>query len=157
MDSIDENLLNLLQEGLPLDSRPFIAIAEKLSISEDEVIKRIADLKEKHIIRRFGGVFDSKKLGYKGTLCGVSVPEDRVEKVAKVINSYDEVTHNYLRDNKYNLWFTVLSPSPDKLQSILKDILLKAEITDMVNLPAKKLFKVKTAFRVGGEQDAGCS
>lgn len=155
MDSIDEKLLNLLQEGIALESRPFKIISEKLFITESEVVNRINNLKESHYIRKFGGIFDSRKLGYTGTLCGITVSLDRLEEVAKIINSYDEVTHNYLRDHKYNMWFTVLSSSEDELQNILNEISAKTEIADIVNLPAKKLFKVRTTFKVGGDANAG--
>lgn len=149
MDCIDERLLNLIQEGIPLEERPFKSLGDSMSISEAEVIDRIKRLMELKYIRKFGGFFDSRKLGYKGTLCAMKAPVDRVEEVAEVINSYDEITHNYLRDGEYNLWFTVLSEDENKLVKVIDQIKEKTKIDNIISLPSKKLYKVKTAFKVG--------
>ncbi len=148
LDNLDKELLNLLQTRFPIDARPYLRIAEKLKISEEEVINRIKRLMDSNIIRRFGGVFDSRKLGYQGTLCALKVPEDRIEEAAAVVNSYPGVTHNYLRNHAYNMWFTVLATSPQKVNNILAEISEKTGITDTLNLPVKKFVKLKVSFKL---------
>lgn len=106
---------------------------------------------QQDVIRRLGGVFDSRKLGYKGTLCAVKVPQDRIDEVAAVINSYLGITHNYLRDHEYNMWFTILAQSPAKVEQILKEIKEKTGIEDIINLPSQRFFKVLVNFDVRDE------
>ncbi|MCT8975385.1 AsnC family transcriptional regulator [Clostridium sp. CX1] len=148
MDEIDKKLLDITQNGLPMVSRPFLALAEKLKIEEREVIYRLESLKNKGYIRRMGGVFDSKKLGYCSTLCAISVPKNKVEYVSKVVNSYDEITHNYIRDHTYNMWFTIIAPSRERIEEIMTAIKKEGEVLDMIDLPAVRRFKVKASFKL---------
>ncbi|RII31832.1 Lrp/AsnC family transcriptional regulator [Clostridium chromiireducens] len=155
MDDIDRNLLSIIQEGLDIDSRPFLILAHKLGISENDVIIRIKKLKELGYIRRIGGIFDSKKLGYSSTLCAASVPQSKIELVSSVINSYDEVTHNYIRNDDYNMWFTIIAHSSERMREIISNIKNKTGVYNIVSLPAIKLFKLKATFNIseGGKTD----
>lgn len=155
MDDIDRKLLSVIQSGLSIDSRPFLSLAHKLGITENEVIVRIKNLKESGYIRRIGGIFDSKKLGYSSTLCAASVPESKIELVSEVINSYNEVTHNYIRDDDYNMWFTIIAHSNERMREIISNIKHKTGVYKIVSLPAIKLFKLKATFNIskGGKSD----
>ncbi len=150
MDIIDRKLINLVQNGLPIESRPFLALAEELNIAEKEVIERLEVLKKHGYIRRIGGIFDSKKLGYVSTLCAISVPKEKVEEVSEIVNSYEEVTHNYIREHYYNMWFTLIASSKERIDTIIEDIKLKTSINELLNLPSVKLFKIKATFDVTG-------
>lgn len=149
MDSLNKKLLTMIQDDFPICSRPYETIGKKLGIDEKEVIDRIKDLKQKGIIRRLGGVFDSRKLGYKSTLCTMEVPSNRLEEVVKVVNSYTGVTHNYLREHKYNLWFTLITPTEDFLHKVITQI-EKTTNLKVYNLPALRLFKINVKFKVPG-------
>jgi len=149
MDKIDKRLLTIIQKDLPICSHPYQKIGEKLGISEEEVIERVRKLKEAGIIRRMGGVFDSRKLGYKSTLCAMEVPRDKLEEVVQVVNKYVGITHNYLRPHQYNLWFTLITPSKDKLEKVITEIEEQSGLK-VYNLPALKLFKIKVNFSVPG-------
>ncbi len=146
MDSIDKKLLNRIQSDFPVESRPFQTLGEELGLSEDEVLIRIKSLKDEKIIRRLGGVFDSKKLGYESTLIAMRVPQDMIEDVAKIVSAYDGVTHNYERDDVYNLWFTLICESQERIEEIIAEIRQKTGISDMLNLPATRLHKIKVKF-----------
>lgn len=148
LDLLDKKLLNVLQTEFPIVAEPYKEIAKKLNITEQQVIERLKNLMQQDVIRRFGGVFDSRKLGYKGTLCGMHVPTEKIEAVAQVVNSYAGITHNYLRDHHYNMWFTVLAESPQKVEQILKEITEKTGITEILNLPSEKLFKLRVNFEL---------
>ncbi|RJX19505.1 MAG: Lrp/AsnC family transcriptional regulator [Desulforudis sp.] len=148
LDNTDRQLLNLIQKQIPVSSRPYAVIGAELGIDEAEVIARIKSLKESGIIRRIGGFFDSRKMGYAGTLCAMKVPEARIEEVAGIINGYYQVTHNYIRDHGYNLWFTVLAPSPEQRNQIIEEIKGRTGIGDLMSLPAKRLFKISVKFDV---------
>ncbi|MBM7855570.1 DNA-binding Lrp family transcriptional regulator [Desulfohalotomaculum tongense] len=150
LDALDKKLLNLVQTDFPIVSRPYKELAEKLNITEEEVLSRLKRLMDADIIRRLGGIFDSRKLGYRGTLCAMKVPADRVDEVAAVVNSYPGITHNYLREHEYNMWFTILADSPQKVEKILQEISTETGITDILNLPAERFFKVMVNFELNG-------
>ncbi|EHJ00778.1 putative transcriptional regulator, AsnC family [Clostridium sp. DL-VIII] len=155
MDEIDKKLLNLMQNEIPIDKRPFKILGKKLSLTENEVLERLFKLKNDGFIRRVGGIFDSKKLGYKSTLCAAKIPENKIEEAAKFINSYDEVTHNYLREDEYNMWFTIITSSEKNLDIILKEIQNNLNFKEIIILPSIRLFKVKVALNFKGD-DKNC-
>ena len=146
LDTIDRAILNRIQSDFPMTSRPYMSVADEVGISEDDVLNRLARLKEIGIIRRIGGNFVPNKLGFVSTLCAAKVPEDMIESFAKVVNRYPGVTHNYLRDNKYNIWFTFIAPSMEVIEANLKNISKETKISDIINLPATKVFKIKAHF-----------
>ncbi|MBU3153981.1 Lrp/AsnC family transcriptional regulator [Clostridium estertheticum] len=148
MDKINKNLLNLIQSNFPIESRPFLKIANELNISENQVIDMIKDLKNDGYIKRIGGIFDSRKLGYSSTLCAIKVPLDRITEVADIINSYNGVTHNYIRNHSYNMWFTVIAPSIVEVKEFLNDIKIKTDINDIIELPVVNLFKINVVFNI---------
>ncbi len=146
IDDMDRAILNLIQSDFPITPRPYLAIAERLGFSENDVIKRLGRLKKKGIIRRIGGNFVPEKLGFVSTLCAARVPEDKIESFAVAVNRYPGVTHNYQRDNKYNVWFTFIAPSMKEIEENLKNISQQTGIREIINLPATKVFKIKAHF-----------
>lgn len=144
LDSIDKNLLNVLQDELPLVSRPFEELGKGLGISEEDVISRVKRLLEEGVIRRIGPIIDIKKLGGVSTLVAMSVPSERVDETAAMINEYPEVTHNYLRSHRYNVWFTISASSKERLEEILGEI--KKLGYELIDLPATKMFKIRVKF-----------
>lgn len=151
MDTIDKKLLNLMQNEIPIDKRPFKLLGEKLLLTENEVLERVNKLKNQGIIRRIGGIFNSRKIGYTSTLCAAKVPENRIDEVAACINDYYEVTHNYLREDEYNMWFTIITNSNENLNNILQEIKEKTALDQIISLPSVKLFKVKVALNFQGD------
>lgn len=150
MDKINIRLLNILQQGVPLVSYPFKEIADLLGISEEAVMTRIKDLKQNGIIRRLGGVFDSPSMGMKSTLCAMIVPPDRIDEVAQKVNAFSEVTHNYLRDNEYNMWFTVTTTSTSALDEIQNKIMSDTGLK-VTSMPVLQRYKIKVVFELDEE------
>jgi DNA-binding Lrp family transcriptional regulator len=148
MDLRDKNILNEIQSDFPVTSRPFLEIGNRFGMSEDEVIVRIRRLKEDGIIRRIGGNFNSRKLGFTSTLCAAKVPDEKITEFVEAVNSYKGVTHNYLRKNPYNIWFTFIAPDMAAIENYLNEIALKTGVRDILNLPAEKMFKIKVDFEV---------
>ncbi len=148
VDETDRKLLNIIQTDFPLSPRPFRELGLKLGISEDEVLRRIRALKERGIIRRIGGSFDSRKLGFFSTLCAAKVPPESLERFNEVINSYPGVTHNYQRNHEYNVWFTFIGESEEKVEEALREMAERAGIEEIVSLPARRTFKIKVKFEV---------
>lgn len=148
MDSTDKSILNRIQSDFPISSRPYAVIAKEFDISEDEVIHRVRRLKSTGIIRRIGGNFVPGKLGYVSTLCVGRVPENKIDAFASEVNRYTGVTHNYVRENKYNVWFTFIAPSMELIESYLSEISSNTGISDIINLPATHVFKIKAHFNL---------
>ena len=117
----DKRLLNLVQGNLPVCSRPFARLGEMLETTEEHVLSRLEELKREGYLRRIGTFFNSEQLGYRGTLIALRVAEGHIPNVAQVINRYAGATHNYEREGRYNLWFTLLSPSRSAEEKILAD------------------------------------
>ncbi len=148
LDKIDKDIVNRIQSNFPITSRPYRTVAEELNLTEKEVLERVLRLKKIGIIRRIGGNFVPGKLGYVSTLCAARVPVDKIDHFADVVNRYPGVTHNYQRDNKYNVWFTFISSSMDEIEANLKQIAEETGINDILNLPATKVFKIRAQFDV---------
>jgi len=146
MDDMDRELLNRIQSDFPLCAHPYQAIAKDMNLTEKDVIKRLAKLRASGIIRRIGGNFSPHKLGYTSTLCAARVPENKIDLFARTVNRYAGVTHNYLRKHDYNIWFTFISPSKEEIEKNLTQISNETGITDILNLPATKVFKIKAHF-----------
>lgn len=146
LTAFDKRLLNIIQTDLPLNSRPFAILANRLKTEEAVVIERLKFLKDQGFIRRIGPFFDSTKLGYIGTLVALKVETDYIPQVAAVINSDYGVTHNYERDGEFNLWFTLFSHDMDAQSKTLDKIRKLAGVVKLINLPATQKFKVSVQF-----------
>ena len=150
MDKIDSQILQELQDNFPLSERPYEVVADRLHISKEELWDRIQLMLDEGVIRRMGASLDSRKLGFCGTLAAVSVRPGLVEKAAEVIGRFPEVTHSYLRKDDFNIWFTIIAVDEERIENILEQIRrsLSLEESGVLNLPAKRLFKLNV--RVDG-------
>jgi len=148
MDHTDHAILDILQNAMPLTLQPFKDIADQLALKEDEVIERIDAMKKSGLIRRIGGIIDSHQLGYYSTLCAIDVPEKRIDEVAAMINQIPGVTHNYLRDHSYNIWFTLTSSSKAESDRQLKELERCCGLK-ILSMPTTKVYKIKVSFAMG--------
>ena len=147
LDRKDRLILNEIQRNFPVSRRPFLALARRLGMKEKEVLERVARLKDSGIIRRIGASFSSRAVGFSSTLCAARVPRRKMREFISVVNSYPGVTHNYEREGDYNIWFTLIAPSKKRIDEILGEISRKTGITDILNLPASKIFKIAVDFK----------
>ncbi|WP_425060535.1 hypothetical protein SCACP_12620 [Sporomusa carbonis] len=148
LTAFDKELLNIIQTRLPIEHRPFGRVAEWLETDETTVLERLSWLKANGYIRRIGAFFDSTCLGYVSTLAAVKVCPDQLEAVAKAINAYAGVTHNYEREGEYNLWFTLLTPDQDKQDRTLANIRNLPGVEGLISLPAIEKYKVSVEFNL---------
>ena len=147
LDTLDRRLLDVIQTDFPLVPRPYREIGRRLGISEAEALERVRALRERKIIRRLGANFQSAKLGFVSTLCAAKVPDESLEAFIARVNAQPGVTHNYLREHAYNVWFTLISPSREHAQGVLDEISAATGIP-ILNLPATRLFKIRVDFRM---------
>ncbi len=148
MDETDKKILNILQKEFPLTEQPFAIVADKCGINEEEVLARVQKMKNDGIIRRIGAVFDSAKLGRVSTLCAARVSEDKIELFVKTVNANKNATHNYRRDDEYNIWFTVSAASANELESFLDNVKEKTGVTDILDMRAVRTFKINAFFEL---------
>ena len=158
MDDLDRQLLNRLQEQIPLVARPFAALGAPLGLSEEQTLGRIRALKQppNPIIRQISAIFDTKALGYQSSLVAAKMDPARVEQAASIINAHPGVTHNYERNHPYNLWYTVAVP-PDSHFGMEKtvDLLHRQTGAAVTRLfPTLRLYKIGVNFDLTGATDA---
>lgn len=147
IDEIDKCIINRIQSHFPISLRPYKVIADELDLEEQDVIERIRALKGKGIIRRIGGNFGPEKLGFFSTLCAARVPENKLDEFAACVNAYPGVTHNYIRENDFNVWFTFIAPSREEIEAHLNEINEKTGVAAL-NLPATHVFKISAQFKL---------
>jgi DNA-binding Lrp family transcriptional regulator len=155
LDALDRALLERLQSDFPLTLRPFAALGQALDLSENEVLTRVRRLKEKGIIRQIGAIFDSRRLGYQSALAAFHVPEEALEEIAQVVSSNPGVSHNYARPHHYNLWFTLAVPPGQESKVEIGQLAQVTGVEDWLYLPADRVFKIRTHFRLQGTADPG--
>ncbi len=145
LDQTDAALLSRLQQGLPLERRPFDPIARELGLDVDEVLTRLRRLKDElGVVREMSAIFDSRALGYQSCLVAAAYRPDRLEAAAEAINEHPGVSHNYQRDAELNLWFTLAVPPSTRL-GLQPTIDLLASTTGArraLYLPALRVFKI---------------
>ena len=113
MDALDRRIVNALQGGFPVVERPFAEVAARLDIEEATLIARLESLLADGTLSRFGPMFDAEKLGGAFCLCAMSVPEDRFDDVAAIVNAMPQVAHNYARAHALNMWFVLATERPE--------------------------------------------
>jgi len=150
MDEQDCQILDALQNNFPLSERPYEIIAQKLQIPCDELWDRTQKLISEGVVRRIGASLDSRKLGFCSTLAAVNCQADVIEQAAQIIGQFPEVTHSYLRNDNFNIWFTLIAVDEERIEHILEQIRtsLSLEPSQVLNLPMKRLFKLNARFNV---------
>lgn len=147
LSSTDRKVLTIIQSGFPIAPRPYEVIGEQVGLTEAEALATVRSLKERRIIRRLGANFNSKGLGWRSTLCAAKVPAEQIESFVAEVNSHTGVTHNYLRDHDFNIWFTFIGRNWETVVETLAAITKKTGI-EILNLPATELYKIKVDFNL---------
>jgi DNA-binding Lrp family transcriptional regulator len=155
---LEQQLLAIIQDAFPLEERPYQVLAEQLGSDEQSVFAAVENLRQSGIIRRIGGVYDSKALGFISRLCAGKVPtamtgaadDSALEKFAAVVNVIPAITHNYVRSHEYNVWFTVMAQSEAEIQKIVDEVCANTELHDVHILNATEKFKINTVMKGAG-------
>jgi len=151
---MENELLFEMQNAFPMTQTPFKEVAEKLNSTEKKVLSLVKKLKEEKIIRQTSAIFDTKRLGYKSSLVAFKVPEEKIDEAAEIINAHPGVSHNYLRNHDYNIWFT-MAVTPDSKFGLEQTIdILKAQTgaEDGIVLPTLKMFKISVKMDTTGKR-----
>jgi DNA-binding Lrp family transcriptional regulator len=152
----DKQLLNQMQGAFPLEPRPYLRVAEALGIPEEAVLTRVQELLDDRIIRQVTPIFDTRALGYSSMLVAAKVDADNPHRAAQIINAHPGVSHNYLRNHEFNLWFTIATEPDSKLglEGTLETLAAEAGAESVRSLPTLKLFKIRMDLEMVGDTDA---
>ncbi len=153
LDAFDKRLLDAMQGGFPIAQRPYAAVAENLGVSEDVVLERVRELLDDRIIRQVTPIFDTRAFGYGSMLVAAKVDPEHPWRAGKIINSHPGVSHNYLRNHDFNMWFT-LAVEEDSQLGLQGTLDLLQELTgaeSIRQLPTLKLFKIRMELEMGGD------
>jgi DNA-binding Lrp family transcriptional regulator len=156
LDELDKRLLNLMQGSFPIEPRPYLRVAELAGVQESEVMERVQHLLDERIIRQVTPIFDTRALGYSSMLVAAKVDSENPHRAAQVINAHPGVSHNYLRNHEFNLWFTIATEpdSPLGLEGTLQALAAEAGAESVRQLPTLKLFKIRMDLEMEGDTEA---
>ena len=119
MDEIDLLIINTLPRDRPVCERPFLAAAQRIGITEDELLARLARLRESGVLTRIGPMFQIEKMGSAFTLAALHAPDREFDRVAEQVNAFPEIAHNYARDHELNMWFVIATETPDQIGKVI--------------------------------------
>jgi DNA-binding Lrp family transcriptional regulator len=156
LDDLDRRLLNLMQGKFPIAPRPYEYVAQEAGITEAETIERVAHLLDERIIRQVTPIFDTRALGYSSMLVAAKVDPENPWRAANVINEHPGVSHNYLRNHEFNIWFTIAT-EPDSPLGLAGTLEVLAEIAgaeSIRQLPTLQLFKIRMDLEMEGGTEA---
>ncbi|MEA2118530.1 Lrp/AsnC family transcriptional regulator [Halovibrio sp. HP20-50] len=146
LDSLDRRLIDCYQRDLPVCSRPFLAMAEHLNTTEEQVIKRLQRLQAMSVLSRVGPVFDHALAG-ASLLATVAVPDNQRDAFAELINQVPGVNHNYAREHYYNLWFVMTAADESSLAARLNQLETMLD-RKILRLPMLESFHIDLAFKI---------
>ena len=155
LDDFDKRLLNAMQGGFPIEPRPYAAVAAALEVPEERVLARVGELVDERIIRQITPIFDTRALGYGSMLVAAKVDPEHPWRAARIINSHPGVSHNYLRNHEFNMWFT-LAVEEDSALGLDGTLDVLQELTgaeSIRQLPTLKLFKIRMDLELVGGTD----
>lgn len=152
-DGLDRRILEVAQSRFPIESRPYQALADQVGSTEDDVIERFRRLQSEGIVRQLGPVFDLHRLEHTSTLCAAKVDLAHLDAVVAFINGFDEITHNYYREHDWNVWFTVIAPSPERIEAIRQRIEEQEGVAEAISLPAERLYKIGLHVPTAGDDE----
>ena len=112
LDAIDRRIIDCLQGDFPICERPYQVAAERLGISEEELLRRLDHLLESRVLTRFGPMMQIERVGGSFVLAAIAVPEADYERVAGQVNALPQVAHNYRREHLLNMWFVLATETP---------------------------------------------
>ncbi|MFR5195639.1 MAG: hypothetical protein ACLTEX_10050 [Eggerthella lenta] len=142
-----------VQQELPVRVRPYAALGDACGTSEEQACVAVEAARTADIVRRIGASFESSRIGYASTLVALAVEPGDLDRVAALVGAHPGITHNYERDDRYNLWFTLIARGAEARDAELARIVAQTGCDDVLALPAIRLFKIKVAFDVRAGTD----
>ena len=107
LSAVDRKIIDSLQGEFPICDRPYAEVAERLGITEDQLLQRLERLLADKVLTRFGPMYQIERMGGAFVLAALAVPEDRYDEVTALVNALPQVAHNYRREHALNMWFVL--------------------------------------------------
>jgi DNA-binding Lrp family transcriptional regulator len=142
-------LLYAVQQGIPLEERPFALLGASLGLEEAEVLAQMEEFVRERMLRRISPIYETKMLGYQSALVAMEIPEEAIEEAASLINQHPGVSHNYERAHRFNLWFTLAIP-PDSSLGLEKTI---AKLASAAKATQSAILRARYTFKIGVKLD----
>lgn len=144
LTELERRFLNAYQHEFPMSPTPYADIADELGLTEANVLEMLDSLSRRNILSRIGPVFTPNRAGCS-TLVAMAVPAEQLEAVAALVNSYDEVNHNYERLNDFNLWFVLTASDHERIETIVSELRNKTGF-QLLNLPLEQAYHIDLGF-----------
>lgn len=122
MDPIDRAIINNLQEGLAICERPYLEAAQRVGLSEDELLARLTRLLAEGVLTRIGPLYQIERMGGAFTLAALHAPLAEYERVAQQVNALPQIAHNYAREHELNMWFVIATETPAEIACVIDTI-----------------------------------
>ena len=140
LDELDRRIINALQGEFPLSEEPYREVADALGIDHQLLLDRLSRMLEERVLTRFGPMFQIERMGGRFVLAALAAPEERFEEVARQVNAFAEVAHNYRREHRLNMWFVLATEQPGDIDRVCRQIELET------GLPVFAFPKLKEYF-----------
>ena len=142
MDQIDRDIINSLHGGLGICERPYLEAAQRLGLSEDELLTRLSAMLVAGVVTRIGPLYQIERMGGAFTLAALHAEPDAYERVAQQVNALPQVAHNYARDHDLNMWFVLATERPEEIDEVIACIEQDTGCT-VFNFPKSKEYFVE--------------
>lgn len=146
MDQTDRDIINSLHGGLAICERPYLEAAQRLGLSEDELLARLARMLEEGVLTRVGPLYQIERMGGAFTLAALHAPAERYEQVAQQVNALAQVAHNYARDHELNMWFVLATETPGEIDAVIAQIEHETGC-DVFNFPKSREYFVELKLK----------
>ena len=146
MDALERRLIDGFQRDFPLTPRPYADVAAALGVAEADVLAALRRLDQAGVLARVGAVVRPHAVG-ASTLAAMAVPAERLDEVAALVTSFDEVNHNYERRHRLNLWFVVAAPTPERAAEVLDQVRARTEL-EVLDLPLEEDYHLDLGFPI---------
>ncbi|MFN4196545.1 MAG: hypothetical protein ACK4FM_00865 [Caldimicrobium sp.] len=143
----EEKLISLLQKKFPLMSRPFLNLAEEIGLEEEQVLTILKKWQEEGKLRQISAIFNPSFFQHRSSLFAFKVKEEQLTNAIEIINAHPGVSHNYLRDYSYNLWFTLVVPPGVNLLKEVEKLFHLSRAEEYLFLPILKVYKIAVIFQ----------
>ncbi|MGB7502197.1 MAG: AsnC family transcriptional regulator [Azonexus sp.] len=120
--AVDRQIIDKLQGDFPLCERPYAEAAERLGITENELLARLQRLLDDKVLTRFGPMVQIERMGGAFVLAALAVPEARYGEVTGLVNALPQVAHNYRREHALNMWFVLATETPQGIAEAIAKI-----------------------------------
>lgn len=152
MEALTQRLLNDYQREFPLSPEPFETIARELNTCTGNLLEQLRTLQDSGVVSRVGAVFRPNTIG-ASTLAAMAVPPAELERIAALVNDFEQVNHNYAREHHYNLWFVVTAPDRQHVEITL-DAIRRRSSYAVMSLPLVRDYHIDLGFHLRFDRPA---